>query len=551
MQYLQADYDGAIADYRRSRDLLHKAFNLAYEARALEGLGRVFTAQGDYAAALDALAGVVAEGRARNNRPLLGNAMQSIGDVHFRLGNLDTARAAFDESRGHFEAAKDGASVGRLWQAIAVTDLVATRFAPAEQEYAKSMAACETVGDRECVARAIVGLAFAQSSQEHYDDAIATYRKAIGAFAALNRPGEGARAEVGLSQAYLGRKDYDQARLAATRARQAATGLAAEDIVWRAITAQARAWRRLGSADKATEAARDAVTVVQRMAEYAVRNPSERVSPDTASAYAFLAVMQAETGDSQGALVTLEMRRAHALRTVVARNEREIWRGMTAGERDDERAVSVAVASVSAQLEQERQLPRSDPARIQMLSARLTTAMAARTAQQQRIYERLPDLRMWRGLAPGPALPDLLARIPGDTTLVELAIDDDDLVAVTVSPGEYGLEVHAGVQAVRRRAVAETVAALTPAVLRDVSEWTRVAGEIVALLPASAFARLASASNAIVIPDDVLWRVPFEALPTGATVVAERTTIAYATSIATLQAPPARSATTSPAGDRL
>lgn len=543
--FLQGDYEGAIADYRHSRDLLHTAFNFGNEARALEGLGRTYTAQGDYAAALEAFAGVVAEGRARGNEPMLGSATQNIGDVHFRLGNLDVARAAFDESRTHFEAARDPRSAGRAWQAIALTDLVATRFAAAEQEYGRSIAACAPADDRDCVARATVGLAFAQSSQEHYDDAIATYRKAIDAFAMLNRAGDGARAEVGLSQAYLGRKDYEQARLAATRARETAAGLAAEDVLWRAITAQARAWRRLGSADRATEAARDAVAVVQRMAEYAVRNPSERVSPDTASAYALLAVVQAETGDPQGTLVTLELRRAHALRTVVSGNEREIWRGMTAGERDDERALSVAVTSVSAQLEQERQLPRSDPARIQMLSARLTEAMAARTARQQRIYDRLPELRTWRGLAPVPALPDLVARIPGDTTLVEFAIDDDDIVAVTVSPGEQGLEVHADVQAVRRQAAAEKVAALTPAVLCDESAWKQAAAEIVALLPASAFARLAAASNAVVIPDDMLWRVPFEALPIGTAVVADRTTIAYAISIATLQTPLTRS-TTSP-----
>lgn len=543
--FLQGDYEGAIFDYRRSRDLLHKAFNLAYEARALEGLGRVFTAQGDYAAALDALAGVVAEGRARNNRPLLGNAMQSIGDVHFRLGNLETARAALDESRRHFEAAKDAASVGRLWQAIAVTDLVATRFAPAEQEYAKSMAACETVGDRECVARALVGLAFAQSSQEHYDDAIATYRKAIDAFTALKRVVEASRAEVGLSQAHLGRKDYASASASATNARDAASAAGADDVVWRAAVAQARAWRKLGTAEKALAAARDAVVVVQRMAQAAVENPSKRVSSDAASAYALVAVLHAEAGDAGAALLALEARRAHALRAALANNERDIWRGMTQAERDEERAVSAALVSVSAQLEQEKLLPRPDATRIQRLQARLIEAMAARAAQQQRLFRRLPDLRVWRGLAPGPALPDLLARIPGDTTLVELAIDDDDLVAVTVSPGEQGLEVHAGVQAVRRQAAAEKVAALTPEVLRDVSEWTRTAGEIVALLPASAFARLTAASNAVVIPDDMLWRVPFEALPIGTTVVAERTTIAYAISIATLQVPLTRS-TTSP-----
>jgi tetratricopeptide (TPR) repeat protein len=82
--YLQGDFSGAIADYTRSREINRKAVNTAGEADALEGLGRVFLAQGDYRAALDAF-----------------------GGVHFRLGNLDNARAALVESRAHFEEVKD------------------------------------------------------------------------------------------------------------------------------------------------------------------------------------------------------------------------------------------------------------------------------------------------------------------------------------------------------------------------------------------------------------------------------------------------------------
>ena len=537
VQFIQADYEGALSDYTRSRDLLHKTFNFAGEMSAIEGLGRTYEAQGDYTAALDAFAIVLADARAHGTEPLRGNATQNIGDVHFRLGNLEVARAAFDESRTHFEAARDPRAVGRAWQAIALTDLVGTRFAAAEEEYGKSLAACAPVNDRDCVARATVGLAFTQSSQEHYDEAIATYKKAIDAFMALVRPGDAARAEVGLSQAYLGRKDYEQARLAATRARQAATGLAAEDVLWRAITAEARAWRRLGSAAKAMEAARDAVAVVEHMADYSIRNPSQRVPPDTASAYAFLAVMQAETGDPQATLMTLEKRRAHALRTTLAANEREVWRGLTAAERDEERTSSAAVASVSAQLEQERQLPRSDPARIAMLSARLTEAIAARTARQQRIYERRPELRTWRGLAQPAPFDDLMAAISPAATVVEMAIDDDDLVAVTIAPGDVTSQVTASLRAVRRQALAEKIAALTPERLRDPVEWRSATAAVAALLPEEALAALTRARVALVIPDDVFWRVPFEALPSGTGVVGDTTTVTYAASLGSLQVP--------------
>ncbi len=536
--FIQADYEGALADYRRSRDLLHKAFNFGSEARAAEGLGRAYAAQGDFAAALEAFDAVLTEVRAHGTDVLRGNATQNIGDVHFRLGNLEAARAAFDESRVFFEAARDQPSIGRAWQAIALTDLVATRFAAAEQEYTRSMAACAPVNDRECVARATVGLAFAQSSQEHFDEAVATYRKAIDAFAALNRPGEGARAEVGLSQAYLGRKDFDLARQAATRAREAAAGLSADDVLWRAITAEARAWRRLGSPDRAMAAAHEAVAIVQRIAEC---RRSQSVEACAARHPVGLCLSRGDAGGDR------RCRRAPCSRSSAAtpmrcerrsaRNEREIWRGATDDEREDERTLSAAVASVSAQLDQEAQLPRSDPARIQMLSARLTEAIAARSARQQRIYERLPDLRRWRGLVEPPPVEDLLAAVSPAATIVEMAIDDDDVVGVTVAPGDAGPTLTASVRGIRRQALAESVAALTPDRLRDPDAWRTASAEVAAHLPEPVLAALRSARVALVIPDGVLWRVPFEALPAGTGLVGESTTITYAASLMSLRAP--------------
>lgn len=546
VQYLQGDYEGAIADYRRSRDLLRKAFNLASESRALEGMGRACAAQGNFAAALEAFAGVVAEGIARRSDAMLGTARQNIGDVHFRLGNLDAARTAFDESRAHFEAAKDPASAGHAWQAIAITELVSTRFGAAEQAYARSMAACGAAGDRECIARATVGLAFAQASQERYDEAIATYRKGIAAFVALGKTLEAARGEIGLSQAYLGSRDYTLALAAATRAREAATPLSSQDVLWRASAAQGRAWRRLGAADKAMLAAREAVTILQGTMQAGTRNPAQRAAADGVSAFALLALLLAEAGDPPAAFVTLEERRAYALRAALATNEREIWRGMSVAERDEERTLSAAVVSLAVRIEQEKQLPKPDVARLDMLKTRLNDAMEARSAQQQRLFEKLPALRVWRGLAPAASLQELLAALPSSTTLVEIAIDEDDLVVVTVAPGETAPDIKADVRPVRRQTLAEKVAALTEERLRDASESRRVAAEIAALFPEAALARLASASSVILVPDDILWRVPFEALPAGAGLVADTTVVTYAGSLASLLAPAAAAAGTAP-----
>ena len=218
--YLQGEFSAAIADYTRSRDLYRKVPNPAGEADALEGLGRVFLAQGNYRAALDALAGVLADGKARNDRNDQGAALLSIGDVHFRLGNLDSARAALVESRAHFEALKLLSHAGRAWQGLALVDLVAGRFTLSEDEYRKSVDSCSAGGDQEGAASAVAGLAFAQTAQEKFQDGIASYKKAIEAFTGLKRAEQAARAEIGLSRALAGSGAHADALDAAGRARR-------------------------------------------------------------------------------------------------------------------------------------------------------------------------------------------------------------------------------------------------------------------------------------------------------------------------------------------
>ena len=540
--YVQGDFGGAVGEYRRSRDLCRNATDTACEARALGGLGRAHAAQGDLAAALDAYAGVLDEGRARGNRATQGNTLLSIGQIHVRLGNFGLAWPLFDESRAHFEALKDTANVGRVWQAAAIADLVAGRFAAAEAAYTSSGPACTTARDAECVARSIVGLAFAQASQGKYAIAIESYGKAIAAFTALKQREEAARAEVGLSQALLGAGRDEAALAAALRARDQADAIARDDVLWRARVAEGRALRRMKSAARAAAAVEAAVAAVRRMARAALDRPGgEPVPADTGGAYALLAVLQTEAGDAPGAFATVEERRAHLLRLTLATNERDIARGMTPAEREEERVLSGDLVPFVVQLEQERRLPKPDAARRARLQQSADAAAARRADGRNRVFARLPDLPVWRGLASAAGPDDVgTAMASNGAALVEFVIDDDDLLAIVAAKSDDRATLTAHLTAIPRQTLAERIArALEPATLRSVEDWRRASMDLVAAIPPPAWTAMSTSSDLTIVPDDVLWRVPFDALPAGAGWLADRTTIVYAGSVTALVRAPA------------
>ena len=206
------------------------------------------------------------------------------------------------------------------------------------------------------------------------------------------------------------------------------------------------------------DAATAAVEAVERLVSGFEELPVEPVAADTASAFALLAVLQAEKGDADAAFTTLERRRAHALRIALASNELDIHRGMTDAERDEERRRKVDVTSIAAQIRNETGMPRPDKARIARLEERLATAKAARTTARQQLFSRLPGLRAWRGLA-GPAdsaeaLSSLGSPVP---LLAEFVVTDDDLLAVIVREDGGKLETRALVAAVESRVLTQRI----------------------------------------------------------------------------------------------
>jgi tetratricopeptide (TPR) repeat protein len=538
--YLQGDYDDATAHYRRSHELNRKLANTHGEASALEGLGRIFLARGDYAGALEAFEGVLAEGAARNDRVAQGSATLNIGEVHFRLGNLETARKTFEDSRSHFEAQKDAANVGRVWQAIALTDLVAGRYTVAESEYRKSIDSCVTVSDQECVAAGNVGVGFAQTSQEKFVEAIASYKRAIGVFVNLRRPEQAARAEIGLAQALAGNLDYKSAIEAGASARQRAMALGNDDVLWRALICEARALRKLNDAPAAMTAAAGAKSALDRLVAAAIARPAAPVARDSSTIFALLAILHAESGDPAAAFEAVELMRAHTLRVLLGPAEREISRGMTDAEKEEERALSVELVSLHAQLTRERGLPKPDTARIAKLDEAIKKVEEQRAAQQGRLFGRLPDLRIWRGLMEPAVRSDVHAVLETrDDALVEFVVDEEDVLVVSARLGETGPEFGASVHAIKRHALADAIAKLmTIENLRAADGWRKLSNTTLRPIVTAMATVAQDARRLLVIPHEVLWRVPFEALPAGPGFVGSGRRVSYAPSVtALLRAP--------------
>ena len=238
---------------------------------------------------------------------------------------------------------------------------------------------------------------------------------------------------------------------------------------------------------RAIAAATAAVAAVDRLLEVAKVRPSAPVARDSSSAFAMLALLQAEDGDAAAAFESAERMRTHDLRLLLAPGEREIFRGMTDQEREEERKLTGELVSLHAQLARERGLPKPDAARIARLDAAAAEATQKRAAQQQALFDRLPALRTWRGLMPAATRADVDRLLPDAATiLVEFVIGEDTLLVILARRGEDGVRFSTQFEPASRRAMAERAAKLQqPETLRDAGAWRTAALELIPGLPAT------------------------------------------------------------------
>jgi CHAT domain-containing protein len=208
---------------------------------------------------------------------------------------------------------------------------------------------------------------------------------------------------------------------------------------------------------------------------------------------------------------------------------------MTPEERADERTAVAQLIALDAQISRQRALPKPDKARLDKLTAELQDAVAKRSQARKRLFDRLPDLRTWRGLVPAPAAADLnrlLSRAAG-TLLVEFVADEDVLVALSAERTSDGVAHAAWTLPLTRQGLAERLARLAqPSVLQDEAAWKKDAAEFVRVLPDELLQRVARAQSVMVIPDGPLWRVPFEALPLGEGYLGDARPVSYLGSVA-------------------
>ncbi|MBI1762381.1 MAG: tetratricopeptide repeat protein [Acidobacteria bacterium] len=580
LQYVQGNWEQAADLFRRGTQMSEELGDRLGVARGLGSLGVVTDAQGDYARALDYYQQGLKQFEALKDQAGQARTLGNLAIVYLEQDNFALALTYNQRSLTLFEALGNQAGSARTLHNLALVYNAQGDYAQALEYSHKSLAVRETLGDKPGIAYTLAGIGDIYYAQEDYPQALEYYQRSLalretlgdkqGIADALHNLGGIHYHQGNFTQA----RDYLQRSLEKSEALDYKTGIitalgflgsvyekqgqytrALENVERAETLARARGeadllrqirytagtiHRALNQPAQARQAFEEAIAIVETLRQQVAGNEVEQqryFESKLAPYHALVSLLSTQDHPAE-ALAFAERAKSRALLDVLHGGRIGIQKAMTPAEREEERRLKAQLTQLNAQLAEATQADKPAPQLINELKQRQDRARLAYEAFQTSLYAAHPELKTQRGEAPVIQAAELAALLPATTSaLLEFVVTKHATYLFTVTRNTaQQADVRVFTLPVPRAELARQVESFRQQLANRELGFRAAAAQLYTLLLKPAQAQLKGKTNLIIVPDDKLWDLPFQALLTGAQrFVLEDAAITYAPSLTVLR----------------
>ncbi|HLN02965.1 MAG TPA: CHAT domain-containing protein [Bryobacteraceae bacterium] len=574
--YDQGDFAEALNWYQRSLALSESLHDDAGTARSLNNIGAVLMDCGDLSGAWDNFQKSLALGEKTHNARLISNATGNTAIVYGRRGDYLQALALFKKTYDRDEPSGDRRAISIdlidlgnlfLWQGnyAQSEDYFQRALATAESgglkplmgyaledlgrvaefrgdlqgavaKYERSLAICNEVGDKVCASNALSFIGSISSQLGDQAKALDYFRKSLEIHQVNSGGQEQAFTLAKMAEAYNRKGDFQEAAHMAAEALSLSETAGLREAMWRAHLEAGKAYQGLREIARAEKEFAQSIATIEEMRLNVAGAESEQENffEDKLEPYhRMLGVFVAAKRDRE-AFQFAERAKARVLVDVLKNGRTQLAGLMTAEERDRDRDLRINLASLNAQLMRAHQAPAPDTALVLRLSAELDQARLAYSGYETALYAQHPQWKLQSGAMEPVTLEQALQLTPGaDTAFLEFVVTDDTLYSFVSAGG--GVRVFTA--PVSRKKLADQVERFRRQIAERNLGFRASAAALYGLLLAPPTRELQNKHHLIIIPDGVLWELPFQALinPAGQYVL-DTSSVSYAPSLTALKA---------------
>jgi CHAT domain-containing protein/Tfp pilus assembly protein PilF len=536
--YYSGNYDEALEYYQRSAEVQKTQADKLGLATALRGIGNVHRTRGDYGGALESYFNSLSI--FETIKAPVGTTLGSIGLVRALQGEYPEALEYYGKALKEFKASANKIEMARVLSLIGNVYHVQGQYDSSLNSYRQALALREEMDDKLGQGDVLAGIGSTLVRQQNYSEALDSFEKALGLFRSIGNQERMAQVLTRVSEALLFQQDYARALSAAESALAIARQLANSELSWYARTLAGKAQLKLERGPEAYNSFTASISTVESLrAETSVAAGEYNRSLPYLSAIDFL---MSQHRPSE-AFHYAERAKIEFLVDLLKNNNAIPSKGLSPDQRREERLLSGEVASLEIQLERDSEQRSASEARRSDLRNRLRTARTAYADFRRKVFSTNPRLKISRGELAPLKLEDISPLITDTSTaLLEYTITENNtyLFVLTADRPRRNRQIEINLKVypleIKYHELASRVRNFDQLLTSCAGNFHEVARELYDVLVKPAEAQIGFKTKLVIVPDSVLWRLPFEALQTGEDhYIVDSTQVSYAPSLSALR----------------
>ena len=566
IHYLKGEYLAATELHRRNLKLAEESGDTTTLALAYFGLAADFRMQGDYAAALRSYEqslkltehlsedGINKLGLYAHEQSI-STVLRHIGTTHFLQGNYPLALRYYERVLHRDEAAQDAQGIAYSLAYMGGVYRAQGRYDDALNCLARSLTLFEQLGQRDGVARTLATMAGVYHLRGEAERALEYFQRSLVLREQMDAKEGIASSLLGLAAVYAARGAQEQTLTTATRAADLARSIGSPHVLWGALLFMGRAHLALDHFVEARRAFDESIAVVETLRAHVAGDEEgqELFFADKLAPYNEVMALLVRAHKPDEAFAYAEAGKGRVLLDVLRAGHAQ--GRLTPAEATRERELKQQMNNLSVELQ--RAQSASQPAKdaTATLQSRLDKARLEYSAFQASLNATHPELRIERGEAHPLTRADIAALLTDEhTAIIEYVVSDNrthlfvftkqaDISQQTHTPritpppaNADGLTLNIYPINITRTELARRAEQFRQQLAQGDLLFSRNAQDLYQLLLRPAEAQLRAKRRLVIVPDDKLWELPFQALqPRVGNYLIEQYAITYAPSLTVLR----------------
>jgi CHAT domain-containing protein/tetratricopeptide (TPR) repeat protein len=489
----------ALRYYSRALTVAEEVGDKVGIAGTLSNLSSVYRSLGNYRLALDFSQRSLALAESLGNKPIISIATGAIGEIHMHR----------------------------------------SEFTQALEYSLKSLKLAEQTGDQRRVAIRLEYLGMVYLRMKDYDQALSYFQRSLDLAKSIKVPFSVLYSQKWIAYTYLKQGKPREALDWAEQSLALFQKNPAVKTPWESSQFAGMAYSALNQPEAARQKLEEAINLIEfeRDGLSANENDQAAFAAFRTSPYLRLVTLLTEQGQMAEAFRYLERAKARTLLNVLQSGKTSVSKAMTAAEKEQEKRLRDEMAALNAQLRRITQTQQPDVAAISTAKTNLEKARLAYEAFQTQLYLTHPTLKAQRGEAPALNLGEVSALLPhANVAALEFMVSDEVVYLFVLTQGARGVEIKAYPLAIKRDELNPLIRKFRQQLASLDLQFRSTARQLYDILLKPAQAQLAGKTQLVIVPDDALWELPYQALVTSKNqYLIETAAVSYAPSLTVLR----------------